>query len=558
MLVIAAGLAAGLLLIGADREMPRGQTTSEASVPSPATSRLDPLPPPEAGKARIILVGDVLPLEDRDYLGSVAPLLRSADLTIGNLEAPLSTRGERLALKLDDRGRTRSGQFLFRAPPAQAIRLADAGFDVLTLANNHIMDYGPEALHETTEVLDQAGIRHTGAGADLTDARRPAIVEAAGQTIAVRAYVCAGTLPGIEGFAATADSAGAAFVHGDGAGEPTEQTREMLQEDIGRAQAEADFVIVSFHWGTESRFRPDPLPRALARYAIDSGANMIVGHHPHVLQGIEIYRGAPICYSLGNFVFPTPWEINHDSAVFELVLREGAWRRIVLHPVKLRNPAGDPEAATGADLRRIVGLFTSLSEEMGTRCEVRDEGGHTQVVIANPAPPEPREHLLKAEERFFAIEPHPKLAGMSVVHFLAWDFAGEQKLPHSREVVVSSALAQEVLAIFREIYLAPERFPIHEVIGHDYRTVTGGEALSWHALGRAIDINRAQNPMIVDGEAVVHSEEPPYEPDEWRPGEDPYSITPDGSVVRAFKSRGWRWGGDWTSVKDYQHFDRPG
>ncbi|MBD3293152.1 MAG: hypothetical protein GF393_09525, partial [Armatimonadia bacterium] len=163
-----------------------------------------------------------------------------------------------------------------------------------------------------------------------------------------------------------------------------------------------------------------------------------------------------------------------------------------------------------------------------------------------------------ADESVFSVAQHPELDGMAVVTFLAWDLDGGQKVAHPRTVVVHQKLADEVLAIFREIYEDDERFPIHEVIGYDYRTVAGGgDRLSWHAMGRAIDINRAENPMIQDGRKIVHPDEPPYEPGEWRPAQNPYSIPAGGSVVEAFTSHGWRWGGTWRSCKDYQHFDRP-
>jgi hypothetical protein len=147
---------------------------------------------------------------------------------------------------------------------------------------------------------------------------------------------------------------------------------------------------------------------------------------------------------------------------------------------------------------------------------------------------------------------------MAVVSFLAWEFEDSERVARERRVAVAREVAEEVQAIFREIYEHEERFPIAEVIGYDYRTVAGSEdRLSFHAAGRAIDLNRRQNPMIEDGRRIVHPDEPPYEPGEWRPGDDPYSITPGGSVVQAFTSRGWRWGGNWTSMKDYQHFDKP-
>ncbi|MGC9317265.1 MAG: CapA family protein [Armatimonadota bacterium] len=525
-------------------------TVAETSTQQPAFSAPEA---PAYGRARILLVGDVLPLEDRDYLASVRPLISAADLAVCNLECPLSAHGVKCPAKLDGHGRPLHGEFLFRGPPRQAHRLADAGFDAVTLANNHIMDYGGEALLESLPALDAAGLAHCGAGPDESEARRPAIARVGSQTIALLAYASARTLPDAPGFAATSQRAGTVLLAGRG-DSPSRHARGMLRQDIGAAAGQADLVIVAFHWGTEGSDAPGALPRSLAHLAVDSGADLVIGHHPHVLQGVELYEGAAICYSLGNFVFRTPWEPNRDSAVVEVEIERGVWRRIVMRPVLLHERTGDPQPARGEDLERITRRIVRLSSELGTGCEVLE--GPRRVVITNPEPEEPR-GLLRAEEHCFTVEPHPDLEGMATVRFLCWDLEGERKVPRCRAVVVNAALASEVLEIFRCIYLDAERFPIHEVIGYDRRTVTGGARLSWHAAGRAIDINRAENPMIRDGQKLVHPDEPPYEPGEWRPGENPYSITPGGSVVRAFTSRGWRWGGEWSSCKDYQHFDRP-
>jgi len=170
-----------------------------------------------------------------------------------------------------------------------------------------------------------------------------------------------------------------------------------------------------------------------------------------------------------------------------------------------------------------------------------------------PAP----EQSPPAAEDSFSAEPNSDITGMRTLHILVWDLVDGHKTSVEAQVVVCDELADEALAIFREIHDDPERFPIHDLVGYNYRTIAGARGLSNHAYGRAIDINRVENPMIKNGEKIVHADEPPYVPGEWAPGVNPYSITPNGSVVRAFKSSGWRWGGDWTSCKDYQHFDKP-
>ncbi len=157
----------------------------------------------------------------------------------------------------------------------------------------------------------------------------------------------------------------------------------------------------------------------------------------------------------------------------------------------------------------------------------------------------------------FKSRPDPEHDGMAIVTATVWDFVDGKKVPKHMEVVVNKALSNEVETILREIFEDEERFPIHELLGYEYRTVAGGKKLSDHAFGRAIDVNRAENPCIRNGKPYVDPNEAPYVPKAYRPGEDPYSIPPDGSVVKAFKRHGWKWGGDWHSLKDWQHFYKP-
>ncbi|MGD9496450.1 MAG: CapA family protein [Armatimonadota bacterium] len=556
-LAAAASFSAGWLCAGGPQPawLARSLAWTMGSAADAAPPPFTPPDPGLPGEATILLVGDVLPLQDQEYLAAARPLIAGADVAVCNLECPLSEHGTPCALKLDDSGRTLPREFLFRAPVSQARRLAAAGFDAVMLANNHIMDYGGEALLETLAVLDEAGLRHAGAGPDERAARRPMLLQAGGQRIAILCYVSEATLPGTDGFAATGETAGTVFVGGHG-GKPTRKVREMLRADIQAAAIQADYVIAGFHWGSEGADDPGALPRALARCAIDCGADLVVGHHPHVLQGVEIYQGKPIVYSLGNFAFPTSCVANHFSAALEVRLRRGAWTKLVFHPMRIRHRTGHPAPAQGEDLKRVVARLTKLSAALGTKAEAVTDNGGTRVVIACERSGA-KGGLLQAEAECFRVVAHPELEGMSTVHFLAWDVQGAGRTARRRSVIVATPLAAEVLAIFRDIYLDPLQFPIHDIVGCTYRTIAGGSGLSNHALGRAIDINRAENPMIRDGEKVVHPKEPPYEPGEWRPGQDPYSIAPDGPVVSAFKARGWRWGGDWTSCKDYQHFEKP-
>ncbi|MEE9614399.1 MAG: CapA family protein [Thermodesulfobacteriota bacterium] len=207
-----------------------------------------------------------------------ADIFGEGDMVIVNLESPLTEREKAFMEK----------EYVFKAGAGAAEALKAGGVDVATLANNHIMDYGAAGLGDTMARLDGLGIAHGGAGRTLEEARRPAVVEIKGVKVAVLAY--SNTLP--EEFYAGKRSPGTAY------GRP-----EHVRADVRKAAGEADIVIVSFHWSEEGLKEPKDYQRELAHTAIDSGARLVLGHHPHVVQGAEFYNDGLILYSLGNFVF---------------------------------------------------------------------------------------------------------------------------------------------------------------------------------------------------------------------------------------------------------------
>lgn len=203
--------------------------------------------------------------------------LRAADLTVGNLEGPLS-----------DRGRNQGSAYSLRAPSRAIAGLSDAGFDLVSLANNHIWDWGTDALSDTLAALDGAGIRHAGAGMNEAEANRPVEVEVNGNRFAFLSWT--NLYP--EGLEAAGENPGVSRFR---EGEALARVREL--SDAG------NIVVVLFHWGDEYRTSANDEQRRVARALIDAGAALVVGHHPHVAEEVERYRSGWIAYSLGNFVF---------------------------------------------------------------------------------------------------------------------------------------------------------------------------------------------------------------------------------------------------------------
>jgi poly-gamma-glutamate synthesis protein (capsule biosynthesis protein) len=208
---------------------------------------------------------------------SAAPVLRAADLAVANLECAVSTRGTPAA-KL----------YTFRGDPPAVAGLQRAGIDVVSLANNHSLDYGVEAFVDTVRHLRRAGVSVAGGGRDLAAARKPAIVEAGGLRLAIFGY--SDVRPA--GFDASEDRPGAARAE-----------IGAITTDIRNARRRGETVVVYFHWGTERAQTPDARQRSFATAALDAGATVVLGAHPHVLQPVELSGRRLLAWSLGNFVF---------------------------------------------------------------------------------------------------------------------------------------------------------------------------------------------------------------------------------------------------------------
>jgi poly-gamma-glutamate capsule biosynthesis protein CapA/YwtB (metallophosphatase superfamily) len=248
----------------------------------------------------MVVSGDLV-LDEPDaghWLSGIAPALRAADVAVGHLEVPHSTRGVELAGDVPAPG----------APPENLPALAEAGFDILSLGGNHIADCGPEGIEDTISGLDRIGIAHTGAAMNLAVARQPARVEVNSRRIALLSYNCVGPEAGW----AAPDRAGAAYLRvltADGSpiapAAPLETVAEdafeTLRADIEDARKNADIVLVALHKGiVHVPARLAPYERPLAHAAIDAGAAAVLGHHAHIVKGIEIYQGRPIFHGLGN------------------------------------------------------------------------------------------------------------------------------------------------------------------------------------------------------------------------------------------------------------------
>jgi poly-gamma-glutamate synthesis protein (capsule biosynthesis protein) len=321
-----------------------GTITSAPQAPStiPAAAPSDAGPGPAARRDRLVVIagGDVffgrghgqilLRDPEHDPFRTVQALFATADVRFANLESQLS----------DQKGETGhpENKLIFTGPPSGADALRRGGMTIVSTANNHMWDYGKAALFETMDNLDRVGVLYVGSGRTRERAYGPVIVEREGFRVAFLAVTDIwnqGPLrvhPGRE-LVAMAEA------------EPLAQAVRAL-----RADPTVDTIIVSYHGGSEYMEEPMQTTRAIVHAAVDAGADVIVGHHPHVVQGIGWYRGKPILYSLGNFTMG----MHQDHAwsqmgyLARITLRRGAAAEIEACPYRLRGfepvpLAGDPQ-----------------------------------------------------------------------------------------------------------------------------------------------------------------------------------------------------------------------
>ncbi len=318
LLSIVTSVAFGLLI---------GQLLCVSDPPSPQlyalTSPQKPSSPPPQPIITLVAVGDIMlartveqtMLNHNDWLypfRETSQITSAADIAFGNLETPL-TKGA----VVEPYG------MVFRTDPQAAEGLVYGGFDVVSLANNHMKNQGADGIQTTTNTLRNAGIQHIGAGATLTKARKPVLITARGVTFGFLAYADDSFMP--SSYVATDHNAGSPMLD-----------ETLLKQDIVLLGKQADVIIVSMHAGNE--YSPTPNDRQInfARTAIDLGASLVLGHHPHVIQPLEEYNGGYIFYSMGNFVFDQMWsKATRESVIATISFTGTEIEQIDLTPIKI-------------------------------------------------------------------------------------------------------------------------------------------------------------------------------------------------------------------------------
>ena len=278
--------------------------------------------------------------EGIDPFAKVQPNLMSANVAIVNLEMAITERGEPY-----------DKEYVFRAPGSAALTLAGAGVDVVSLGNNHVFDFGRDGLEDTISVLDEVGILRPGAGSNNAEAYAPRILTLDN---GVRVAFVSGTAVVPGGFAAGAERAGVA---------DAKWATPRVLAAVRAAASGNDVVVVSLHWGVEREPCPTEEQRTLAQQVVEAGADLILGHHPHVLQPIETFDRTLIAYSLGNFVWHPRYGMTGDTGVLEVIFDGSRVEGYRFHPHVLDYRGAPTPISSGDRHERIRDIIEGRCEE---------------------------------------------------------------------------------------------------------------------------------------------------------------------------------------------------
>ena len=489
-------------------------------------------------------------LDDPHGLGPIGRALSDADLTMVNLESAVTERDSWDPKSLE-RPRDR---YWFRAPARALDVLADAGVDVVTVANNHGADLGADGLRDTLVAASHAPLAVVGVGQDRAHAFTPYRTRVHGTDLA---FLAADTTP-LEstspGWTAGRRTPGLAAARGP--------RPPALLRAVRRADREADVVVVYLHWGREMRTCPTPEQRSIARALAAAGADVLVGSHAHVQLGSGWQGDTYVNYGLGNFV----WYHNRppDSGVLRLRLEDGKVASDQWTPARIGPSGGAPLPLAGEARHRAITDWQVRRGCAGLASTPTQPGPATYDAVVDPITPSLRQRMRTS---------HPP--GCPVpwrgLRYLQLRYIGFDGRSHTGELVVAAPYAGDLVGVFRKLYDA--RWPIRRMrlvdayrgdddrsmaadnsSGANCRKVKGTTRWSDHAFGAAIDLNPVENPYIT-GPTIAPSGSRRFATLDRSAGAHvPVGvIKSDDIVVRAFAAIGWEWGGTWAEP-DFQHF----
>jgi hypothetical protein len=492
-------------------------------------------------------------------LGPIASTLRSADLSMVNLESALSTGGSPDPKELE----VPSNRYWFRTSPRALDVLHDAGVDVVTVANNHGADYGRSGLADTLRARRHGPVAVVGVGANRRDAFTPYRTTIRGTRIAVLGADSSPREGMSPTWAAGPRNAGLAAAHS-----PRPQA---LIRAVRAASRTSDIVVVYVHWGEELQACPTPLQQSVARSLSKAGADVIVGSHAHVLLGSGWVGDTYVDYGLGNFL----WYHDHqpETGVLRLTIRDGEVVGDGWVPARIQ-PSGRPLPLAGQARADAIADWRGLRACTGLASERHSSARASQPTPSRAWTARPIGLRLAHRMRtsYHAGCPVP----LADLRYLRIPYVGFDGRRHLGEMVVRRDQVSAVMRVFRHLY--DVGWPIHRMrlvddygggdersmaadntSGFNCRQVAGSSSWSAHAYGAAVDVNPVENPDLIGG-SVAPKKGSRFAGVDRSAGAHAARgvITAGDVVVRAFAQVGWEWGGAWSSGADYQHFSSGG
>ncbi len=281
----------------------------------------------------------------------IAPFMRQHDVVCANLETSITSRGTEYVNK----------KHRFRLHPRNASYLSKLKLDVATLGNNHMLDFGTTGMNDTIAFLQKHGIRYTGAGMSEAEARRPAVVNRG-----TKMYFLSYCERPPEDFYAKGDKPGIAKI-----------VRSKIVEDVQRYKKTNTLVFVNLHWGIEYTEEPRPDQVKTAHMIIDAGADAVIGHHPHIPQSVEVYKGKPVFYSLGNVIGGYYNPNCKPNMLVKAVYRGTSLQSVSIYPIEGLNQIMHcrPYLLTGPKAASAINRFSYISRKFGTEIEQKDNRG---------------------------------------------------------------------------------------------------------------------------------------------------------------------------------------
>ena len=572
--VLALVVLAALFLAGrGDPARPVAEQPARGTTTGTDADRSDPEPDAPHGTITLAFAGDLhfqlhLAALLEHPVGALGPITRTladADLTMVNLESAITGRGTPEA-KLLERPADR---FHFRTSPAALDVLAEAGVDVVTLANNHGADYGPVGLTDTLRAIRRAPVAVVGIGRDRRAAFTPYRTTVGDTDLAFLAADASFREDSTSVWAAGTSNPGIAAAHS--------ARPQALLDAVRTASAVDDVVVVYLHWGEEGRSCPTRKQQVTARALAEAGADVVVGSHSHRLLGSGWLGDTYVNYGLGNFLWYTANE--PETGVLEVVVRNGRVVGDSWSPARIQT-FGRPLPLRGADRAEAIARWERLRACAGLSPRPSSSPSPSS---SQPSSPSASQTALPPYRA--SIERLGPASGSVVgsvrpgcpvprgsLRLLRLRHVGFDDAVHTGELVVHRRYAENVVRVFRELYQA--RWPIRQMrlieefdgsdqrsmaadntSGYNCRRVAGRRSWSAHAYGAAIDLNPLENPDLSRGLVAPPAGRPFADLDRSADSRVPPGVVrADDVVVRAFAEIGWQWGGHYSPYPDHQHF----